>query len=140
MLTPYVFARNMFDEIFDSAFSGNNASSMMNTDIKETDQGYELMVDIPGVKREDLTAELKDGHLIISASIARDNNNESQSDGKYIRRERFTGSYSRSFYVGDKVHQEDIKGRFEDGVLHLFIPKIVNTPKIEEKKLIAIEG
>lgn len=140
MLTPYVFARNMFDEIFDSAFSGHNASGILRTDIRENDEGYELVVDIPGVKRENITAELKDGHLVINATVGEDSKDESKDSGKYLRRERFVGSFSRSFYVGNNIKQEDIKGKFEEGSLHLFIPKKTASAQIEQKNLISIEG
>lgn len=138
MLAPFVI-RNIFDEVFDSSFNGHNAGGMLRTDIKENDEGHELIVDAPGVKRENLTAELKDGYLVINATIG-ENNDKSESDNKYIRRERFVGTYRRSFYVGDKLKQEDIKGKFEDGVLHLFIPKVTAPAQIEERNLIAIEG
>jgi HSP20 family molecular chaperone IbpA len=136
MLTPFVI-RDIFDEVFDS--TGHNADGMMRTDIKETDSGHELVIDVPGVKRENLTAELKDGYLVISASIGQDENEDSQS-GKYIRRERFVGSYRRSFYVGENLKQENIKAKFEDGVLHLFIPKVTAPVQTEQRNLIAIEG
>ena len=111
----------------------------MRTDVKETDAGYEVSIDLPGVKKEDVKAELNDGYLTISATVNRDND-EKDSDGKYIRRERFSGSFNRSFYVGEDVTQEDIKARFEDGTLMLMIPKKETTPQVEEKKYIAIEG
>ena len=111
MLTPYLMAKNMFDELAESAFSANTLRGMMNTDIKESDQGYELDIDLPGVQNE-----------------------------RYLRRERFIGSCRRSFYVGDKVKQEDIHAKFEDGILRLFIPKVSQAAQIEQKNLIAIEG
>lgn len=139
MLAPYVFARNMFDDMFNSAFGNHTAEGMMRTDIKESNEGYEMIIDIPGVKRENLTAELKDGNLIISASIGHDNNGESQNGAKYIRRERFVGSYKRNFYVGEALKQEDIRAKFENGTLHLFIPKKPAPAPVEEKNYIAIE-
>lgn len=137
MMAPYVIARSMFDEFFDSAFS--NHSSMMRTDIQENDQGYTLTIDLPGVKKENLVAELKDGYLCINATIgaAEDTDNE---NGRYLRRERQVGSFRRSFYVGDKMRQEDIQAKFEDGILRLFIPKEDRTIQVEAKKVIAIEG
>ena len=139
MLAPYVLAKNMFDEVFDSAFSNRNVGGMMNTDIKETEQGYELVIDLPGVQKENLSAELKDGYLCISATVGHSNDGDTQNE-KYLRRERFAGSFRRSFYVGDRIRQEDIRAKFEDGILHLFFPKEINTPQIESKHLIAIEG
>ena len=129
----------MFEEVFDSAFSNRNLGGMMGTDIKENDQGYELIIDLPGVSKENISAELKDGYLCISATIGHANDGDTQNE-KYLRRERFIGSCRRSFYVGDKVTQEDIQAKFENGTLHLFVPKKPQTPQVEQKKLIAIEG
>ena len=111
----------------------------MNTDIKETEKGYELAISLPGVKKEDIKAEVKDGYLIITAA-ANSKTDEKDKTGKYIRRERYSGSMSRSFYVGDGVSQEDIKAKFENGVLTLDVPKKEAKPAVEEKKTIAIEG
>ncbi|MCI8553142.1 MAG: Hsp20/alpha crystallin family protein [Lawsonibacter sp.] len=139
MLTPYLMAKNMLDELAESAFSANTLRGMMNTDIKESDQGYELDIDLPGVHKEDLSAELKDGYLCISATVEQTHNDSVQNE-RYLRRERFIGSCRRSFYVGDKVKQEDIHAKFEDGILRLFIPKVSQVAQIEQKNLIAIEG
>lgn len=111
----------------------------MKTDIKDTDTGYELTMNLPGVKKEDVKAELKDGYLTIGA-VVNQNKDEKDSSGKYIRRERYCGSCSRSFYVGDEVTQEDIKAKFEDGTLKISIPKKEEKPAVEENKYIAIEG
>ncbi len=135
MFTTYAIARNLFDEMVDSAFGNHNTTGLMCTDIKETEQGFEMAIDLPGVKKENLAAELKDGYLYISATIDRDND----ANAKYLRRERFVGTVRRTFYVGGKVTQEDIRARFQDGTLYLFIPK-KQQPAAEEKKLIAIEG
>ena len=139
MLTPYVIARNMFDEVFDSALGNRATSGIMNTDIKEHDDCYELAIDLPGVKREDLSAELNDGHLVISATVGQKKESETETTGKYLRRERFVGSFKRSFYVGPQIRKEDIKAKFEQGVLHLFIPKVPATAQIEQKNLIQID-
>ena len=111
----------------------------MRTDIKETEGGYELDIDLPGYKKEDVQAQLKEGYLTISASMNKDNG-EKDKNGKYIRRERYFGSCSRSFYVGEAVTQEDIKARFEDGILKVSVPKKEAKPEVEESKYIAIEG
>lgn len=137
MLAPYVIARNLFDEIVDSAFGNHNTTGLMCTDIRETDQGYEMAIDLPGVQKENLSAELKDGYLYISATVNRYENND-DNNGKYLRRERFVGTVRRTFYVGDKVTQEDIRAKFQDGTLCLFIPK-KQQAVTEDKKLIAIE-
>ena len=96
-------------------------------------------MNMPGVKKEDVKAELKDGYLTIQASTSR-NNDEKNKEGKYIRKERYSGTFSRSFYVGDDVKQEDIKAKFEDGTLKLLVPKKEEKPEAEEKKYITIEG
>ena len=119
MLMPSIFGENLFDDFMDGfAFPtanwnyAKNTANVMKTDIKENDKGYELDVDLPGYKKEDVKAELKDGYLTISAS--NDNTKEEKDeDGKYIRKERYTGSVSRSFYVGKYVTEEDIHAKFE---------------------------
>ena len=138
MFTTYSIARNLFDEIADSAFGNHNTTGLMNTDIRETEQGFEMAVDLPGVQKENLTAELKNGYLYIRATINRPSDQEN-SGSRYLRRERFVGTMRRTFYVGDKVTQDDIHARFQDGILCIFIPK-KQQPALEEKNLIAIEG
>ena len=108
-------------------------------DVKDTDKGYEVTMNMPGVKKVDVKAELKDGYLTVSAET-NTKKDEKDEDGKYIRRERYSGSCSRSFYVGDGVKQEDIKAKFEDGTLKLFVPKEAAKPAVEQKKYISIEG
>ena len=145
MLMPSIFGENLFDDFMDGfAFPtanwnyAKNTANVMKTDIKENDKGYELDVDLPGYKKEDVKAELKDGYMTISAS--NDNTKEEKDeDGKYIRKERYTGSVSRSFYVGKYVTEEDIHAKFENGILKLSVPK-VDAPKVEENKYISIEG
>lgn len=147
MLMPSIFRDNFFDDFMGYPFSGFGKSTgvgksdcmAMRTDIKETDAGYEVTMDLPGFKKEDVKGELKDGYLTISASTdsAKD---EKDQEGRYIRRERYSGSYSRSFFVGEDVTQEDIKAKFEDGTLKVMIPKVERKPAVEEKKYIAIEG
>lgn len=147
MLMPSIFGENLFDDLFDN-FSkpSRNAvrfnaptTNVMRTDIKETEAGFTLDIDLPGYKKDDLKAELKDGYLTISAAVEK-NNEEKEEDGKYIRRERYYGTCSRSFYVGEDIKQEDIKAQFEDGILKVYVPKKEAKPKIEERKYITIEG
>ena len=139
MFMPSIFGRTAMDDFFDNAFSGYQTSGLMKTDIKETDTAYELAIDLPGVKKEDVKAELKDGYLTISATS--DSKKEEKNDkGQYIRRERYTGSCSRSFYVGDAVTEEDIKAKFENGTLKMLVPKKEEQKAVENKKYIAIEG
>src|SRR5699024_1189208 len=129
----------LLDDFFRFPYVSYERNGYLNTDIKDTDQGYELTMNMPGVKKEDVKAELKDGYLTIQASTSR-NNDEKNKEGKYIRKERYSGTFSRSFYVGDDVKQEDIKAKFEDGTLKLLVPKKEEKPEAEEKKYITIEG
>lgn len=147
MLMPSIFGESLFDEFFDDfarpaksvARVSTPATAVMRTDVKESDTGYELDIELPGYKKEDVQAQLKDGYLTITASTA---TNEEQKDeaGKYIRRERYCGTCKRSFYVGEDIEQEDIKAKFEDGVLKIAVPKKDAKPKVEENKFITIEG
>ena len=142
MLMPSIFGENLLDDFFDFPFGSNctaTDSSLMKTDIKEMENGYEVTMNLPGVKKEDVNAELKDGYLTISAS-SNSNKDEKDEEGRYIRRERYSGSCSRSFYVGDAVTEADIKAKFENGTLTMMIPKKEVQPAVENKKYIAIEG
>ena len=124
MLMPSIFGENLFDEFFDDFVRPTRrvvryntpSTTIMKTDVKETEGSYELDIDLPGYKKEDVKAELKDGYLTISAAT-NTNNDQKDENGKYIRRERYYGNCSRSFYVGENITQEDIKARFEDGIL-----------------------
>ena len=141
MLMPSIFGENLFDDFMDDFMMNRGARSVQNvmkTDIKETDDSYELKIEMPGYRKEDVKAQLKDGYLTISAET--DNSSEEKSEeGKYIRRERYTGAVSRSFFVGKDLTEEDIRARFENGILHIALPKEA-PKKIEENKYIAIEG
>ena len=138
MLMPSIFGENLFDDFFNDfarpvRFT-NSTNYMMKTDVKETENGYELDIDLPGYKKEDIKAELKDGYMTISAQSSK-NEDEKDKDGKYIRRERYYGNCSRTFYVGDDVTQEDIKAKFEDGILKIAVPKKEAKPQVEEKEI-----
>ena len=136
---PSIFGENLFDDWMSFPFRNFNTNSLMKTDIRETDGSFELDIDMPGFNKEDLKAELKEGYLTISASTNKDNG-EKDENGKYIRRERYVGSCSRSFYVGEEIKQDDIKAKFENGILKISVPKKEAQPKVEEDKHIAIEG
>ena len=147
MLMPSIFGENLFDDDwmdfpFERDFWGrtNNKTTknLMKTDIREHDAGYELDIDLPGFKKDEIKVELENGYLTISATKGADND-EQDKKGKYIRRERYAGTMQRSFYVGDYVTQEDIKAKFENGILRLSIPK-KDAKAVETKKTIAIEG
>ena len=146
MLMPSIFGENLFDDFLDDFYrpavrraphrAMAPVNTVMKTDVKETDQAYELDIDLPGYKKEDVKAELKDGYMTVTASRSTEND-EKDDNGKYIRRERFMGTCSRSFYVGDAIGQDDIKAGFNEGILTLDIAK-KEEPKVEVKKLIDI--
>ena len=135
---PSIFGENLLDDFFDFPFDGYR-TEMMSTDIKDTDAGYEVTMSLPGVKKEDIKAQLKDGYLTIQAT-ANNKKDEKDDKGKYIRRERYSGSCSRSFYVGDQITEADIKAKFENGALVLTIPKKDAQAKVENNNYIQIEG
>ena len=150
MLMPSIFGENLFDDDwmdfpFDRDFwgkknplYGKNAKNMMKTDIREHDDGYEVDVDLPGFKKDEISLELENGYLTVSAAKGLDKD-EKDKKGKYIRRERYAGAMQRSFYVGDALTQEDIKAKYDNGILSISIPK-KDAQAVETKKTIAIEG
>ena len=149
MLMPSIFNDNVFDDFFDFPFYddraekklyGHHAANLMKTDIQEHDDGYTLEMDLPGFKKEEIQIELNNGYMTISAAKGLDEDEKDKKSGKYIRRERYTGSCQRSFYVGEDVTEEDIKAEFKHGILKLFIPKKEAKPAVEQKKYISIEG
>ena len=139
MLLPSIFGERLFDDFMDFPVRGRTENQLMKTNIKDAGDHFGLQMGMPGFKKEDVKAQLKDGMLTIEAATST-NNDQKDEDGRYIRRERFTGSCSRSFYVGEDVQQEDIKAEFKHGILKLFVPKKEAKPAVEEKKHIAIEG
>ena len=118
---------------------GHRAKNIMNTDIKEHDDSYELKMDLPGFTKDEISAELENGYLTIRAAKGLDKDEKEKKTGKYIRRERYAGACQRSFYVGEDITQEDIKASFKHGILKLDIPKKASK-KIENNNCIAIEG
>ena len=147
MYMPSVFGENLLDDFFNDDWFDyqpayryrQNAAGLMKTDVKENDKDYEMNVELPGYKKEDLKLELKDGYLTIQAAH-NENKDEKDKNGKMVRQERYSGSMQRSFYVGDDLKEEDIHARFVDGVLTIAIPKKEAKQQIPEKKTIAIEG
>ena len=141
MLMPSIFGENLFDDFFNFPFGyyTTSTSDLMKTDIKDADDHYEITMNLPGIKKENVKAELKDGYMTIHVS-SNTNNDEKDENGKYIRRERFSGNCSRSFYVSDQITEEDIKAKFENGTLTMIVPKKEAQPQVENKKYIAIEG
>ena len=139
MTMPSIFRGNLLDDLFDDSFKSFNSTEMMKADVKELDHGYELSMNLPGVKKEDIKAELKNGYITVSAST--ENSSEEKDDeGSYLRRERFYGSTSRSFYVGENVTEADIKAKFDNGILKINVPKIEAKPEVEQNHYVAIEG
>jgi HSP20 family molecular chaperone IbpA len=157
MLTPSIFSENLYDDFFDDLFDfprygnrgmqkgqrrpyGRPAANMMRTDVQEHEDHYQVDIDLPGFSKDDITLELKEGYLIINAIKKVEQGEKDKESSKYICRERYVGSMSRSFFVGKEVKQEDIHARFEDGVLKLSVPKMQEGATKEEKRYIAIEG
>ncbi len=149
MMLPAIFGENLFDDFMDDAFEreffgsrnplyGKHSKNIMKTDVKETDNGYELDIDLPGFKKDEISAHLENGYLTVSAAKGLDKD-EKDKEGRYIRRERYSGSMTRSFYVGNAITEQDIKAKYEDGILSLSIPK-KDEKAVESKKYIAIEG
>ena len=150
MMMPSIFSENLFDDFFDNGFAmlpamnasnalyGKHAHNIMKTDVRETDNSYELDIDLPGFKKDEIKLDLKNGYLTISASKGVDKD-EKDKKGQYIRRERTFGQCARSFYVGEGVTEADVKAKYENGILELSIPK-KEPQKVENKKYIAIEG
>ena len=146
MLMPSIFGENLFNDDWmnfgfpevDKALYGKHAGNVMKTDVKETETGYEVDIDLPGFKKDEINAKLENGYLTISAAKGLDKDEE-KKNGKYIRKERYAGAMSRSFYVGDGLSQSDIKAKYEDGILKICVPKM-DKKAVESSKTIAIEG
>ncbi|MBE5034712.1 Hsp20/alpha crystallin family protein [Gallibacter intestinalis] len=152
MLMPRIFGESLFDDLMDFRFPteeeffgkrnplfGKHGKNLMKTDIREKDGSYELDIDLPGFKKDEVKAKLENGFLTISAEKGL-NRDQKDNEGRFIRQERYAGAMSRSFYVGDSVKQEDITAKFEDGILRLSVPK-QEMKKLENKdQYIAIEG
>ena len=146
MLMPSIFGENLFNDDWmnfgfpevEKALYGKHASHEMKTDVRGTDSGYEVDIDLPGFKKDEINIQLDNGYLSISAAKGLDKD-EQDKEGKYIRKERYAGSMSRSFYVGNAITQDDIKAKYESGILRLSVPKKA-AEEIESAKRIAIEG
>ena len=158
-MLPSVFGEDLFDDWmdyfpfgrdFDKEFSkamapaehalyGKHAKNMMKTDVRETDDSYELDIDLPGFKKDEVKIQLADGYLTIEAAKGLDKDEKDKKSGKYIRRERYAGSMSRSFYVGEDVKQEEIHAKYDNGILKLSVPKKEAKKAVDSSKYIAIE-
>ena len=150
MLRPSIFGEDLFDEMMNFPFEdeffgrrnplyGKNAKNMMKTDVRETENSYEIDIDLPGFKKDEINAELKNGYLTISAAKGLDKDEKDEKTGNYIRRERYAGSMSRSFYVGDNITQNEIRAKFENGILQLTLPK-KDPNAAAQNNYISIEG
>lgn len=148
-MLPMIFNENLFDDLFTDAFArnmmsvdkalyGKNAARVMKTDVHETDDSYELQIDLTGFKKEELGIELKNGYLTVTATKALDKDEEEKKNHRIIRQERYTGTCERTFYVGD-VRAEEVKCKYESGVLTVIVPK-KDVRKVEGPHTIAIEG
>ena len=147
-MLPSIFGENMFDDFFSDPFGmmvpqtrdalyGKHAKNLMKTDIRETDTSYELDIDLPGFKKDEVSIDLKDGYLTISAAKGLDKDAEDKK-GKYIRQERYAGACSRSFFVGEGIEPRDVSAKFEDGILRVSLPKQVKK-ELPRNSTIAIE-
>ena len=149
-MVPSIFGENLFDEFFNDPFEmnmllprgrdplyGKHSKNLMKTDVRETENSYELDIDLPGFKREDVNVELKNGYLTIAASKSLDKDEKDQK-GRYIRQERYAGAMSRSFYVGEDVQPSEISAKFENGILQLSVPK-AEQKRLPKTTTIAIE-
>ena len=148
-MLPSIFGENLFDDWFgfptfnelqniDRKLYGRHAAHEMKTDVKEHDDSYEVDIDLPGFKKEDISVSLENGYLTVSAAKGLDKE-EKDKKGKIIRQERYSGSLQRSFYVGEQLTEEDIKAKYENGVLSFTLPKKEEQKKLPERKRIAIE-
>ena len=154
MLRPSIFGENLFDDWFEGfpfymdkdidnaekKLYGKKAARIMKTDIKEHDDGYELIIDLPGFTKDEIKASVENGYLTVSAAKGLDKDEQEKKSGRYIRQERYAGACERSFYVGENVEQRDIKAEFKHGILTLFVPKKEAKKAVEENKYISIEG
>ena len=147
-MLPSIFGENLFDDFFTDGFMpipvwkgrsplyGKHAKNLMKTDVRETDTGYEVDIDLPGFKKDEISVELKDGYLTVSAAKGLDKD-EKDKQGKYIRQERYAGACSRSFYVGEAVQPGEVHAKYEDGILRIDVPK-KETQAVESPSRIAI--
>ena len=153
MLMNSFFGEDLFDDFFadpffgdrglrqaDRKLYGHNAKNLMKTDVKDTEDGYEVEMDLPGFSKDEISVDLENGFLTVRAAKGLNQDEEEKNTGRYIRRERYDGVCERSFYVGDALTVEDIKGKFQHGVLTLRFPKLDKRTLPEQKKYIAIEG
>ena len=139
MLIPRKNEFDLFDEMFsDPFFMNNGESKLMKTDIKEKKDKYVLSIDLPGYDKDCIKIDIDNGYLTVHAKT--NHHEEEKEEGKYVRKERYMGECSRSFYVGDDVKEDDIKASFKNGTLHIEIPKHEENKQVKEKKYIPIDN
>ena len=136
LLSDFMF--DPFDAFFNTPMPSASTPTLMRTDIKETESGFEMTIDLPGFKKEDGQAELKDGYLHIEAQT-KSETEDKDANGTYVRKERFSGKCSRTFYVGDDIEEGDIKAKFDNGTLQIDVPKKVAKPEPETSRSISID-
>ena len=147
MLMPSIFGESLFDDFMegfdfqdvDKVLYGKNAKNLMKTDVKEKDSSYEVDIDLPGFKKDEIKVRLKDGYLTVSAAKGLDKD-EQNKEGKYVRRERYAGGMSRSFYVGKNVKESDVHPKYENGILSFTLPREDKKAVEEQNHYISIEG
>ena len=150
MMMPSIFREDLFDNFMedfafptfsnvDKALYGKHAKNLMKTDVKETDSEYVVEIDLPGFRKDEIQMQLANGNLTVSASKGLDKD-EKNEEGAYIRRERYAGSMSRSFYVGEHVKEEDIRPKYENGILSFHLPKEEKKAVEQKPHYISIEG
>ena len=149
MMMPSIFGENLFDDFMegfsvpmfpdiDRELYGKHAKNMMKTDVRENEDGYEVAMDLPGFKKDEITMQLHDGYLTIQAAKGLDRD-EKDEQGRFVRRERYAGSMSRSFFIGDSVKEEDIHPKYENGILSFEVPKMEKKAVEDRNRYIAIE-
>lgn len=135
--TPFdMFLSDPFDSFFGSMPAQNSTPNLMRADIKDCEDSIEMVIDLPGFTKDNVTAELKDGMLTVTAETSKETE---EKEGTYVRKERFSGKCSRSFYVGEEIQEEDIKAKFDNGTLQITVPKKIEQPKLEESRSISID-
>lgn len=146
MMMPSIFGENLFDDFafptfpsIDKELYGKHAKNLMKTDVKDTKEGYKVDIDLPGFQKDEIKMHLKDGVLTVRAEKGLDKDEEDK-DGRYIRRERYAGSISRTFYVGEQITEEDIHPKYESGILSFVVPKEEAKPIEEKNHYITIDG
>ncbi len=137
MMIPRRNEFDLWDEIFHDPFFRGGESKLMKTDIKEKKDNYLIDIDLPGYEKDDIKIDIEDGYLTIHATMNK--NVDEKEEGKYVRKERYVGECSRSFYVGENITEEDIKAKFKNGTLTIEVPKMENKKLPKEKKYIPID-